>query len=46
LIPTWQLSDKEFLASAGFDALVSVRVVAFGVALFLPITFFGIAVCE
>lgn len=38
------VSDKEFLASAGFDALVSVRVISYGIALFLPLTIFGIGV--
>ena len=38
------VSDKEFLASAGFDALVSVRVISYGIALFLPFTILGIGV--
>jgi hypothetical protein len=38
------VSDKEFLASAGFDALVSVRVLSYGIALFVPLTIFGIGV--
>ena len=38
------VSDRQFLLSAGFDALVSVRVIAYGLALFVPLTIFGIGV--
>jgi len=44
MIPAWRVSDREFLLSAGFDALVAVRVVVFGFMLFLPITIFGVGV--
>ena len=36
----------QFLASAGFDSLVSVRIIAYGIALFLPITILGVGVCK
>jgi len=42
--PLRSVSDKEFLASAGLDALVSVRVLAYGIALFVPFTILGIGV--
>ena len=44
LIPTWGVSDSEFLATVGLDSLVAVRVLAFGIALFGPIAFLGIVV--
>ena len=40
------MTDREFLASAGFDAVVMVRVTAFGIALFVPMTILGIGVGE
>jgi hypothetical protein len=42
LVPAWKLSDKDFLASAGLDALVAVRIIALGVALFIPVLVLGI----
>lgn len=44
LLPTWSLTDHDFLVTAGFDAFVSTRVVAFGTALFLPLTILGIGI--
>lgn len=46
MTPLWRVSDMQFLASAGFDSFVSVRVIAYGIALFLPLTIFGIGVCK
>ena len=42
--PAWGVTDKEFLTSAGFDALTSIRIISYGIGLFLPWTIFGIAV--
>lgn len=44
LVPTWGVSDYEFLATSGFDALVSTRVVALGTAVFVPLTILGVGV--
>jgi len=40
------VNDRDFLATAGFDALVMVRVTAFGIAMFVPLTVLGIGVSE
>ena len=44
LIPTWNVPDIELLRSSGFDALVAVRIVSFGIPLFIPYVVLGIAV--
>lgn len=45
LIPVWKVSDAEFLESNGLDSLVSVRILSFGIALFVPWTILGVGVC-
>lgn len=45
LIPVFKVTDAEFLSSAGMDALVSVRILFYGIALFIPFGILGIAVC-
>ena len=44
LIPTFKVTDAEFLASAGLDALVSVRILSYGALLFIPIGILGVGV--
>lgn len=44
MLPTFKISDAEFLKSAGLDALIAVRVLSYGLALFLPVGVFGIAI--
>lgn len=46
LRPVFAVSDREFLKIAGFDSLMIVRITAFGVAFFAPLTFLGLVVCE
>lgn len=44
IIPTFKISDAEFLKSAGLDALIAVRILSYGLALFLPVGVLGIAI--
>jgi len=44
ITPVFKVSDEDFLRSAGLDALVAVRIIGFGVLLFLPLTILGAAV--
>ena len=44
MIPTFKVTDSEFLKSAGLDALVAVRILSYGIALFIPVGLFGIAI--
>lgn len=44
LIPTWNLPDLQLLRSSGFDALVAVRVVSFGIPLLIPYVVLGVGV--
>jgi Late exocytosis, associated with Golgi transport len=38
LVPVFAVSDDDLLASAGLDALVAMRIISFGMMLFLPVT--------
>ena len=42
--PTFGVTDAEFLKSAGLDALVAVRILSYGLALFLPVGALAIAI--
>ena len=42
--PSFGVTDAEFLKSAGLDALVAVRILSYGLALFLPVGALGIAI--
>ena len=42
--PSFGVTDTEFLKSAGLDALVAVRILSYGLALFLPVGALGIAI--
>ncbi|KAI8103106.1 hypothetical protein M9434_005891 [Picochlorum sp. BPE23] len=44
MIPTFKVTDSEFLKSAGLDALVAVRILSYGIALFIPVGLFGVAI--
>ncbi|KAI3425049.1 hypothetical protein D9Q98_008427 [Chlorella vulgaris] len=44
LQPVFTVSDEELVRSAGLDALVGIRIISFGVMLFLPMTLGGMAV--
>ena len=44
MLPSFKISDAEFLKSAGLDALIAVRILSYGLALFLPVGVFGIAI--
>ena len=44
LVPVFSVSDEELLLSAGMDALIGVRIISFGVLLFLPITVAALAI--
>lgn len=44
LQPVFRVSDEELVRSAGLDALIGVRIISFGVLLFLPMTILGVAV--
>jgi hypothetical protein len=38
LVPVFAVSDDDLLASAGLDELVAMRIISFGMMLFLPVT--------
>jgi len=42
--PSFGINDAEFLKSAGLDALVAVRILSYGLALFLPVGALAIAI--
>jgi hypothetical protein len=42
--PSFGVTDAEFLKSAGLDALVAVRILSYGLALFLPVGALAIAI--
>eukprot|EP00890_Picochlorum_soloecismus_P002178 jgi/Picsp_1/2961/NSC_01185-R1_erd4-related membrane protein len=44
MIPAMKVDDAEFIASAGIDALVAVRVLSYGGLLFIPVGLAGIAI--
>ncbi|PSC69350.1 ERD4-related membrane [Micractinium conductrix] len=44
LLPVFKVSDEELVRSAGLDALIGVRIISFGVMLFLPMTIGSLAV--
>jgi uncharacterized membrane protein YgcG len=44
LIPVFKVSDEELLLSAGMDALIAIRVISFGILLFLPVTIAALAI--
>ena len=44
ILPAFKISDSEFLKSAGLDALVAVRILSYGLALFIPVGLLGIAI--
>jgi hypothetical protein len=44
LLPVFRVTDEELVRSAGLDALIAVRIISFGVILFLPMTVVGMAV--
>lgn len=44
MIPSFKISDAEFLKSAGLDALIAVRILSYGLALFLPVGILGVAI--
>lgn len=44
LLPVFKVSDEELVRSAGLDALIAVRIISFGVMLFLPMTILSLAV--
>ena len=44
LVPVFKVTDEEFVLSAGLDALVAVRIISFGVMLFLPMTLLAMAI--
>ena len=44
LIPVFKVSDEELLLSAGMDALIAIRVLSFGILLFLPVTIAAMAI--
>jgi len=46
MVPAMKVDDAQFIASAGIDALVAVRVLSYGGLLFIPVGLAGIAICK